>query len=132
MTEVSIEIAEGTLSGGFIPWLKEKYPFSQLTNAEWTNAEKTALRGPSFVISKEDHPPRVLAAGRKRLKHCVFVSRKVNEQGDVRVWLHPDSPLPSQRPDEGVGGMQPQAKPARKAKLPSGTSGAPAVANVPV
>lgn len=121
MTTVQIEEAEGTLKGGYVPWLKEKYPFSQLTNAEWTNDEKTALRGPSFVIAKEDNPPAVLAAGRKRLKHCVYVSRKINERGDIRVWLHPDSPLPADRPAPAAKKADSDAVPpvSRRVKAPT-------------
>ncbi|USM11535.1 hypothetical protein vBCbaSRXM_90 [Citromicrobium phage vB_CbaS-RXM] len=95
--EVKIEEAEGTLKGGYIPWAKEKYPFSKLTQAEWVDDSKMAVKGPSFVISKEDNPPSVLAAGRKRFKHCKFISRKIDDEGNVRVWLHPDSPLPSEK-----------------------------------
>lgn len=102
MFEVEITEAQGTISGGYIPWLKEKYPFSKLVNATFTDATKTAVKGPSFVISKADNPPSVLAAGRKRFKHCLYTSRKVNKEGDVRVWLHPDSPLPSEKPTVGA------------------------------
>jgi hypothetical protein len=98
MSEVEIEEATGVLKGGYIPWLKEKYPFSKLTNSEWTNADKTAVKGPSFLIKKEDNPPSTLAAGRKRFKHCQYISRKENKHGDVRVWLHPESPLPDDKP----------------------------------
>jgi hypothetical protein len=105
MSEVTIEEATTTLSGGYIPWLKEKYPFSKLTNSVWANDDKTAVTGPSFLIPKTDNPPSVLAAGRKRLKHCLFITRKVSVDGDIRVWLHPDSPLPANRPLP-VGGFQ--------------------------
>lgn len=109
MSEVVIEEATGTLSGGRVTWLKEQYPFSKLTPAKWTNESKTELTGPSFVIPKTDNPPSRLAAGRKRLKDCIFVSRKINGDGDVRVWMHPDSPLP---------GEKPQAAPKAAAKKP--------------
>lgn len=98
MSEVVIEEAVGTISGGRVAWLKEQYPFSKLTPAQWTNDAKTELKGPSFVIPKSDNPPSRLAAGRKRLKNCIFVSRKINGDGDVRVWMHPDSPLPGEKP----------------------------------
>lgn len=118
MTEVAIEIAEGTISGGHVPWLAEKYPFSKLTNAEFTDDSKTGLKGPSFVVVKADNPPSVLAAGRKRLKHCRFVTRKISKEGDIRVWLHPDSPLPGERPARGeVKAAAP--KPAAPAKTPA-------------
>ena len=100
--EVQIEEAEGTLKGGYIPWAKEKYPFSKLTNSEFTDASKTTVKGPSFVIPKADNPPSTLAAGRKRFKHCQYISRKINKDGDVRVWLHPDSPLPTDKPAAGA------------------------------
>lgn len=102
MSEVAITEAEGTISGGYIPWLKEKYPFSKLVNAIFTDSAKTTVKGPSFVIMKADNPPSILAAGRKRFKHCLYISRKVNKEGDVRVWLHPDSPLPSEKPSVGA------------------------------
>jgi hypothetical protein len=113
MSEVVIEVASGTLSGGRVTWLKEQYPFSKLTPARWLNDAKTELEGPSFVIPKSDNPPSRLAAGRKRLKNCVFVSRKINGDGDVRVWLHPDSPLPGEK-----------AKPAEKPKASAKAKGA--------
>mgnify|MGYP000417528689 CR=1 FL=1 len=125
MPQVEIEVVDATLKGGYVPWLKEKYPFSKLTNAEWTNDEKTALRGPSFLIAKEDNPPTVLAAGRKRLKHCNFVSRKANERGDIRVWLHPDSPLPADRPTPAA--KKTDEAPARRVKATSAPA-APATA----
>lgn len=100
--EVKIEEAEGTLKGGYIPWAKEKYPFSKLTQSEFTDASKTTVKGPSFVIPKIDNPPSTLAAGRKRFKHCQFISRKINKDGDVRVWLHPESPLPTDKPAAGA------------------------------
>ena len=102
MSEVEITEAEGTLSGGYIPWLKEKYPFSKLTNSTFTDKTKTTVKGPSFLIAKEDNPPSVLAKGRKRFKHCLYISRKVNKEGDVRVWLHPESALPSDKPSVGA------------------------------
>lgn len=113
MTEVQIEEAEGTLKGGYIPWAKEKYPFSKLTNSEFTDASKTTVKGPSFVIPKIDNPPSTLAAGRKRFKHCQFISRKINKDGDVRVWLHPESPLPTDKPAAGAKVAEKKAAPKK-------------------
>jgi hypothetical protein len=99
MSEVTIEEATTTLSGGYIPWLKEKYPFSKLTNSVWANDDKTAVTG-------------------KRLKHCLFISRKVSVDGDIRVWLHPDSPLPADRPlPDVIRSKQPVTKPKVKVEL---------------
>lgn len=112
MSEVVIEEATAVLKGGFIPWLKEKYPFSKLTNSTWANADKTAVKGPSFVIKHEDNPPSTLAAGRKRFKHCQYISRKENKVGDVRVWLHPESALPADKPSVAGKANKSAAKPA--------------------
>ncbi len=119
MTEqAKIEEVEVTIKGGFIPWHKEKYPFSKLTPSSWTDETETALKGPSFLISKDDNPPSVLAAGRKRFKHCKFVSKKMDKDGNVRVWLHPDSALPTDKPVSG-GVTKPAAKPAAKKAAPA-------------
>lgn len=119
MTEVVIEEAEAVLTGGYIPWVKEKFPFSKLTNSVFTDDTKTVVKGPSFVIPKADNPVSTLAAGRKRFKHCQFISRKVSKDGDVRVWLHPDSPLPANKPTSGVRAVETKPQIASKPKTPA-------------
>jgi hypothetical protein len=85
-----------------------------LINATFTDESKATVKGPSFVILKGDNPPSVLAAGRKRFKHCLYISRKVNKEGDVRVWLHPDSALPHEKPTVGANiAPKPVQKPAK-------------------
>lgn len=120
--EVKIEEAEGTLTGGYIPWLKEKYPFSKLTPAIFTDESKTTVKGPSFVIPKSANPPSVLAAGRKRFKHCTFISRKANKDGDIRVWLHPESPIPTDKPAVGGSPVEAEAKQEKQAPKPAPTA----------
>lgn len=132
MTEVKIEEAELVLTGGYIPWLKEKYPFSKLTNATFTDANKTIVKGPSFVIVKDDNPVSTLAAGRKRFKHCTYISRKISKEGDVRVWLHPDSPLPGDKAVKSAAQTEPaKAKASTKLKIVSKSKQPPAEAKTP-
>lgn len=126
--EVKIEEAEGVLKGGYVPWLKEKYPFSKLTPAEFTDSTQTTVKGPSFLIAKADNPPSVLARGRKRFKHCNFISKKVDADGNVRVWLHPKSPLPTERAISG--GAAPKTEPA-KSKTVAAKKATPAAATKP-
>ncbi len=132
-SEVKIEEATGVLSGRYIPWIKEKYPFGKLTPARWENDDKTALTGPSFLIPRSENPPSVLAGGRKRYKHCTFVSRKVSEDGDIRVWLHPDSPSPQDRPLSTIAKTEAAPPAAKEEKKPrkarAAKTAAPAPAN---
>jgi len=91
--DVSIETVEMELKRGGRKAGPERYPFGKLEPAVWVDAEKKRLKGPSFIIPKEDHAKSVMAAGRKRHRNKrKFLSRKM-EDGNTIVWRHPDDAL---------------------------------------
>lgn len=89
ISNVEMELKRGGRKAG-----PEEYPFGKLEPATWTDETKKRLKGPSFIIPKEDHAKSVMAAGRKRHRNKrKFLSRKLDD-GNTIVWRHPDDALP--------------------------------------